>query len=427
MKKWVVPVKKRWLPGAFGTAAMLICSLSVHAQVFTLQQVLDSIAARNPGLQQYAPQTQSRDALGEAAMAWEAPQVGAGVSEFPYGGMGKMNSQQLGPRKMLMLRFQQMLPNFTQQKKEKEYYRSFARQNQDDRATLQNMLFARAKMAYYDAFVAAKKLAVIGEQSRQLGLLIRIAEGRLAYNKASPPNIYKARAKLSDLESLRIKMSSVMDQSAAILNSLMGNPADASLRIDTSGNFEGGQVDILHIDAAYVQAHRTDITHVTDEIHSMELQREVSTAMAKPRFGITWDNMRMNSGMYMYDVMAMVTIPIAPWSSKGYKSQERSIDYEVEVMQKKQDDQVQQALGNIRKDWLNLEAAGKDLQIDQDEVIPSYAKTYQANLNAFSENTGDIYETLAAWDDLTMKKMEYYDKLSNLLDIRVMLETEIQQ
>ena len=103
------------------------------------------------------------------------------------------------------------------------------------------------------------------------------------------------------------------------------------------------------------------------------------------------------------------------------------MDFQIQAMRKMQEDQVQQSLGNIRKDWLNLQSARKDLHIFQSEVIPAYAKTYQANLNAFSENTGDIYETLMAWSDLTMKRMEYYDKLSDLLNIRVMLETEMQQ
>lgn len=410
---------------------MMICLLSigeaVHAQTWSLPRVLDSITMRNPGLQQYALQTQASNVMGDAAKAWEAPELGAGVSEFPYGGTGKMNNAVPGAREMLMLRLQQMFPDFSRQKKEGAYYQSFARQHEDDKATLQNRLFAQAKMAFYDAFIAKKKLRVIDEQSKQLQLLIQIAEGRLAYNKATLPNIYKARAKLSDLRSERIKIASGIDQSVAIMNSLMNYPAGTPMEIDTSGDLLQEPINILQVDSLYLQMRRSDIRRTTDEIHSMRLNQEVSYRAAKPRFGITWDNMRMNTGMYMYSAMAMVTIPIAPWFSKGYKSEVRSMDYQIQSLKKMQEGQVQEALGDIRKDWLSLEAARKDLQIFQNEVVPAYAKTYQAYLNAFSENTGDIYETLMAWDDLTMKKMEYYDKLGNLQNIRVMLETEMQQ
>jgi len=412
---------------------LLAAGKPAFSQTYTLKQILDSIDVNNRGLQQFALKTKSSIAEGDASTAWMAPMAGIGVSEFPYGS-GKDIGGEMMPRKMLMLRLQQMFPNFSKQHKEQDYYRSFAAQNTDDRETMKNMLFAQAKMAYYDAYVSEKKLAIISEQEKQLQLLIQIAEGRLAYNKASLPNIYKARAELSDLQSMRIKISSKVDESAAIMNSLMNHQAEAPLQVDTSVDLQQQPAGILAIDSIYVKTHRSDIHRITDEIHSMDLKQQVASSTSKPVFGITWDNMRMpvissggNNSMYMFSAMAMVSIPIAPWFSKGYKSEVRSMNFQIQAMQKMQEDQVQQSLGNIRKDWLNLQSANKDLQIFQSEVIPAYVKTYQANLNAFSENTGDIYETLMAWSDLTMKRMEYYDKLSDLLNIRVILETEMQQ
>lgn len=408
-----------------GIVLLFVGSLS-HAQTYSLRQILDSIDVKNQGLQQYVLKTQASYAQGTAASAWMAPMAGVGLAEFPYPSGNKIDDGMM-PRKMLMLRLGQMFPNFSQQRKEEAYDRSYVSQNQDDRATMKNMLFAKAKMAYYDAFTAQKKLAILREQEQQLELLIKISEGRLAYNKADLPSIYKARARLSDLKSMRINLQSMTDQAGAILNSLMDLPVDHPLQIDTTVDFKQSQVAILQVDSAYLQANRSDIKHTKDEIHSMELKQDVTSAMAKPSFGITWDNMRMNGGMYMYSAMASVSIPIAPWFSKGYKSKITAIDYQIQAMQKMKGNQVSEALGNIRKDWLKLRSARQGLQIFQQDVLPAYAKTYQANLNAFSENTGDIYQTLMAWNDLTMKKMEYYDKLSELLNLQVMLETEMQQ
>lgn len=393
----------------------------------SLQQILDSIDARNPGLQQFELKTKSSYAMGEAAKAWMPPTAGLGVSEFPYGSVSKTNNGMM-PRKMLMLRLKQMFPNFNKQKKEQEYYQSFANQNEDDRATMQNMLFAKAKMAYYDAFIAEKKVSIINEQQKQLQLLIQIAEGRLAYNKARLPNIYKARAKLSDLQSMQVKLQSKTKQAVAILNSLMNLPLSSPLSIDTSINLQ--QINILQIDSTYVRTNRSDIAHISDAIHTMKLKQKMTAQMTKPSFGITWDNMRMpafeNNGMYMFSAMAMISIPIAPWFSKGYKSKINAMDYQIQAMRKMKEHQVLEALGNIQKDWLKLQAAKRDLEIFKNDVIPAYAKTYQANMNAFSENTGDIYETLSAWNELTMKKIEYYNKLMDVLTIRVILETEMQ-
>jgi outer membrane protein TolC len=409
--------------------------LQERGEVFTLQQILDSIDVRNPGLQQFALQTKAGYAMGRAAKAWEAPVAGAGVTEFPYPFSGKMNNVSETPaRKMLMLRLEQMFPNFSRQRKEQAYYRSFANQHRDDRETMKNQLFTHAKMAYVDAYIAEKKLTVIGEQEKQLQLLIKIAEGRLAYNQALLPNIYKARASLNDLMSSHIRLESTTEQAAATLNSLMNRPVETTLLVDTTSDLLQQHIQILQVDSLYVLGHRSDIRHITDEIHTTELNRQVASTGAKPVFGITLDNMRMRgnasggeSSMYMYSAMAMVSIPIVPWSSKGYKSEVHSMEYEIQAMQKMRKNKALEALGAIRKDWLDLQSAHKDLQIFQTQVIPAYAKAFQANLNAFSENTGDIYETLMAWNDLTMKKMEYYDKLADLLNIRITLETEMQQ
>src|SRR5690625_1333750 len=238
----------------------------------SLSEILNRIDANNPGLQQFKLKTKSSFALGEASRAWTAPSIGLGMSEFPYGSVSKTNNGMM-PRKMLMLRLQQMFPNFSKQKAEQKYEQSFANQNKDDRGTMKNRLFAQAKMAYYDAFIAQKKLSVIEEQEKKLQLLIQVAEGRLAYNKASLPNIYKARAKLSDLQSMQIKLQSTSKQSIAILNSLMNRPVNAALFIDTSNHFQEDQINILQVDSAYVLKNRTDILHTADAIHTIKLKQ----------------------------------------------------------------------------------------------------------------------------------------------------------
>jgi outer membrane protein TolC len=424
-------MENKWLFIVF--MILLAAGRPVCAQTYSLRQILDSIDAHNSGLQQFALKTKASLAEADASKGWMAPTVGVGVSEFPYGGASK-TANATAARKMLMLHLQQMFPDFSRQRREADYYRSFAAQDADDRATMKNMLFSRARMAYYQAYVAEKKLTVLGQQQKQLELLIQIAEGRLAYNKASLPDIYKARARLSDLKTMRIKISSTVEQSAAVINSLMDRAPDVPLQMDTAEDLPGEVGGILKVDSAYLSTRRSDIRHITDEVNTMTLQQKSASAMSKPVFGISWDNMRMpagmggeNNGMYMFSAMATMSVPIAPWFSKGYKSRVRSIDFQKQAMQKRQDQLLRQALGNIRRDWLDLQSARKDLQLFNAEVIAAYAKAYQANLNAFSENTGDIFETLTAWNDLTTKRMEYYDKLRDMLILKVQLETEMQQ
>ncbi|MGH2644184.1 MAG: TolC family protein, partial [Chitinophagaceae bacterium] len=315
------------------------------AQTITLSQILDSIDIRNPALQQYELKTKSSYAMGNAARSWMAPSAGIGLSEFPYGDYSKMDNEMM-PRKMVMLHLEQMFPDFSKQKNEQDYYQSFAQQNKDDRLTEENILFSKAKKAFYNALIAEKKLGVLKEQESQLQLLIKITEGRLQYNKASLPAIYKAKASLSDFDLQRLNLKSIISQEIIQLNTLMNNPPDLPITLDTSLNFEYEEINILPIDSLYIQNHRSDIVRFSDEIHTMKLEQKTTAQSSKPSFGISWDNMRMNNGMYMYDAMAMVSIPIVPWFSKGYKSKINAMDYQIQALQKMKEEQTISALGN---------------------------------------------------------------------------------
>lgn len=404
---------------------MLCISGITNAQVFSLSQVLDSIQTNNPGLQQFVLKASANRAEGNAVKGWPAPIIGAGLNEFPLGS-GDMQYGMM-PRKMLMVRLQQMFPNFGKQRKEKAYYESLSKLDTDDRATMKNRLLTKAKFAYYNAYVAEKRLAVIRRQEKQVQLLIDIFQGRLPYDRAKLPAIYKARARLSDLQSMEIQLQSATHQSAAVLNSLMNRSQEAAFIVDTTENFEQVSLTRPSIDSYYIMSNRSDMKHFSDEMHSLRLNKEAILQETRPVFGLTWDNMRMNGNRYMYSAMATLSVPIAPWFSKGYQAKANAIDYQIQALQKRKAGQLLQAIGNIHSDQLKLEAAERDLTIFKNEVIPAYEKTYKSYMIAFSENAGNLYETLDAWNDLTQKQLEYWDKVSKLLNIRVMLETELQQ
>lgn len=405
-------------------------SVAVNAQeqnsspenIWTLERILDSIEVQNAGLQQFALKTNASNKRAEAVKTWDAPSIGVGLSEFPYNAPKGMEA-----RKMPMIRLQQMFPNFVRQKNQKTYYESFSQLNKDDKETMKNQLFFQAKNTFTEAYIAEKKLSVLEQQEKQIQLLLKIAEDRLQYSKAELPNIYKIRARLSDLKSQRIKIESAVGQSSAILNSLMNRPVGRPLEIDTLADPATNRINILSIDSGYIKNHRSDIDRISNEIETAKLQQKSILSQSKPTFGITWDNMRMAGGMYMYNIMAMMTIPIARWSAKGYKNDARSLDFEIQAKQKDFEDRVQQTLGAVRKQQLEIQTAKEDLNIFKTEVIPAYQKTLQANLDALGENQGNIYETLTAWEDLTMKEFEYYEKLSDLIKSEIGLQATIQQ
>jgi len=388
-----------------------------------LPAVLDSVIANNPGLKQFKLKTRASQAMARAAGAWEAPQVGFGLTEFPY--PGKAENQQA--RKMLMLHVEQMFPNFSDQRAEQRYYESFRNLNQDDYLSMKNALCGEAKAAYFQAVIAIKRLEVIREESGVLQLLIKTATSKLAYSSGDLPDIYEARARLSDLYSQRLEDSSLVLQSSRILNYLMDRPQSVLLGFDTLITLHVYQESPLLLDSAKLERRRSDIGKISNQINTLEFSREEKGRLGKPSFGVSYDNMRMSSGMYMFDLMALIKLPLVPWSSRGYREQQLSIGYEEQALEQKKTGLINEAVADAQKTLIDLQTKYQELDVLEQQVIPAYRKAFQANLDAYRENTGSIYQTLMTWQDLLAKKMDYLDKLSAAFQLEVLYELNIQQ
>ncbi|POY35365.1 hypothetical protein C3K47_14975 [Solitalea longa] len=410
---------------------MLICltlfllpAITKAQNTMSLKAVLDSITANNAGLQKFGYTTKANIEMGNMSKAWDAPTVSLGMEEFPYSNQMQMDN---GARKMLMLNVDQMLPNFANQKAKAEYYQSFKNQNMNDYFTLKNKLFAEAKSAYFTELISTKRLSVLAEQGKMLELLIKIAEARLQYSQADLPTIYNARAKLGSLESMKIKEESMIRQARSTLNYLMSKPLTSDLQIDTSMSLSRYKEQITQYDTSFVLQNRSDIQRMTNEITSMRLNQKVAQTMSKPMFGVGFKNMRMADGTYMYSAMASMKLPLVPWSSKGYKSEVKAINYEIMAMEKERKNMVNETTSMIKNTMLDLQAQYKGLDIYEQRILPDYKKTFEVNLNAFGENKGDIFRTLMAWDDLLMKRMDYLNVLDQTYKMEVMYEEAIQK
>ncbi|AFD07570.1 outer membrane protein [Solitalea canadensis DSM 3403] len=400
-------------------------ALTANAQsVVPLRAVLDSITANNPGLQKFEYSTKANIEMGNMSKAWDAPTIAVGLDEFPYPSEMQMDG---AARKMFMVNVDQMLPNFANQKAKSEYYKSFRNQNQNDYETLKNKLFAQAKAAYYTELISVKRLKVIEEQSKMLELLIKIAEARLQYSQSDLPTIYNAKAKISSLESMKIKEESMIKQSRSTLNYLMGRPLTDDFKVDTSLALNRYTEQISQYDTSFVMHNRSDIQRMSNDIASMRLNQKVAQTMAKPMFGFGFKNMRMQDGTYMYSAMASMKLPIVPWASKGYKSEVKAIDYEIKAMERERTNMVRETSSMIKNTMLDLQAQYREVDVYEKRILPDYKKTFDVNLNAFGENKGDIFRTLMAWDDLLMKRMDYLNVLDQTYKMEVMYEEAIQK
>ena len=396
---------------------MLICFVGISAKAQE-RLPLDSVLARvstNPSLQAYAAKMSAEDAYAGGAKSLDAPTISAGQYQTPY---------QLNPNTgSFMIQAQQMFTNPAKLKAKEDYMKGMSKVTAEDKSYMRNQLIAQAKQYYYERVVLEKKLALLQNTQSLLEYMLKDANIRLTYGKEKLPNIYKAKADLYELDNTREQLNNEISQKNIMLNTLMNRDKATAFMVDTSYVVKGYETVIT--DTSTLANSRSDIKGISRNIELQQLNAQVEYSNRKPDFGIQAAHM-LSYGGYpnQYILMASITIPIVPWASKGYKANLKGIQYEVEELQQKKLDRINQAAGQLAGLSTDIGSKKRQLKNYQQNIIPALQNGYKTALLAYDQNTGDLPSVLDGIKDLQTARMDYLDNLQELLTLQVNYEKE---
>ncbi|MDP9048994.1 MAG: TolC family protein, partial [Bacteroidota bacterium] len=167
------------------------------------------------------------------------------------------------------------------------------------------------------------------------------------------------------------------------------------------------------------------IRGISRNIDLQHLNAQMEYSKRKPDFGLQAAHMISYGGFpNQYILMASVTIPIVPWASKEYKANLKGIRYEVEELQQKKMDMLNQAAGQLAGLRIDMESKKKQLKNYKQNIIPALQNGYKTALLAYDQNTGDLPSVLNGIKDLQTARMEALDRLQELLTLQVAYEKE---
>ena len=396
---------------------MLICFVGISAKAQE-RLPLDSVLARvstNPSLQAYAAKMSAEDAYAGGAKSLDAPTISAGQYQTPY---------QLNPNTgSFMIQAQQMFTNPAKLKAKEDYMKGMSKVTAEDKSYMRNQLIAQAKQYYYERVVLEKKLALLQNTQSLLEYMLKDANIRLTYGKEKLPNIYKAKADLYELDNTREQLNNEISQKNIMLNTLMNRDKATAFMVDTNYAVKGYETVIT--DTSTLANSRSDIKGISRNIELQQLNAQVEYSNRKPDFGIQAAHM-LSYGGYpnQYILMASITIPIVPWASKGYKANLKGIQYEVEELQQKKLDRINQAAGQLAGLSTDIGSKKRQLKNYQQNIIPALQNGYKTALLAYDQNTGDLPSVLDGIKDLQTARMDYLDNLQELLTLQVTYEKE---
>jgi cobalt-zinc-cadmium efflux system outer membrane protein len=271
--------------------------------------------------------------------------------------------------------------------------------------------------------VLERKLALLQNTQGLLEYMLKDANIRLTYGKEKLSNIYKAKAELFELDNTREQLNNEISQKNIMLNMLMNRDKQTVFSVDTALIIK--DYAVVTTDTANLASNRSDIKGIDRNIDLQQLNAEMEYSKRKPDFGIQAGHMFSYGGMAnQYILMASVTIPIVPWASKEYKANLKGIRYEMQELQQKRLDILNQAAGQLAGLRTDMSSKKKLLNNYQQNIIPALQNSYKTALQAYDQNTGDLPSVLNGIKDLQMARMAALDRLQELLSIQVAYEKE---
>ena len=406
----------------------IIGTLNLRAQDtvrLSLEEIISKVETEYPLVLQYDSRIKSLQAKADGSSSWMPPTFSFGLNSFPY--QLEMIKRKEDPMNWAALMFsaEQMIPNSAKLRAKRSYYSSLKQVQQNNEEWTKNILRTQVRLLYYQRIVAEHKLGLIAENRELLKLFINISESRYTYNQADLSTIFKAKAKLKELNNMETMAKAEVTESNIGLNTLLNLPTETPFTIDTVVVLNNYDAIMLVQDTSSVQ--RSDITSMTSSIRSMELNRSWMATGSKPDFGLRVSHMKMFGMPNQFSIMGMVTIPIVPWSSKMYKTEVQSMTYEIQAMNLEKENMKLMATRMINEKLAMLKYERQQFDNYQKDINPLYRKNMDANLLAYKQNTGNFFVLLDAWDMLFMKQLEQLKKLGLLLRLQAEYEYETER
>jgi cobalt-zinc-cadmium efflux system outer membrane protein len=400
----------------------IVPALDARAQVITLDSILSVVREKNPMLKSYSSRADAMNAYAKGAKSWMAPEIGGGLWMLPYKQVDDPRDQG-----QIMLTVQQKFTNPAKLRANQGYMESKAAIEQASETYVFNELRAQVKTAYYQWMILVRKKAVLKENEEIISLVLKIAQLRYPYNQSKLGNIYKAEGRLQEVHNMMLMNDNQIIQKNILLNQLMNVPNGIRYSIDT-----------VSIPLQFIQAiadtvtfaeNRSDIRRIDKSIQSMKLNQVLENYQSKPDFNLSFNHMiaRSNEMPNQFMLLGMISIPIAPWSSKMYKSNIKGMDKEIESMKNERVAILNELQSMTNSMVSEINTLSKQIENYEKRIVPALRKNYETLMLAYEENKEELPIVIDAWETLNMTQMQYLETVQKYYEMIVTYEKQIEK
>lgn len=403
-------------------AGFFLMSGALQAQQrYTLDSVIALVKERSPMLKSYRSRADAMNAYAAGAKSLMAPEVGGGLWMLPY-----RKVEDPRDKGQIMVSVSQKFTHPAKLKANQNYLNAKASIEQASESYVYNELRAQAKTIYFQWMVLEKKKKVLSDNEAAVSLMLKLAQLRYPYNQGKLGAIYKAEGKLQEVRNMILMNDNEIVQKNLQLNQLMNLPGSTRYSIDTT--YKEKAIPYEATDTTALAGKRSDIRRIDKSIQAMRLNQALENSQAKPDFNISFNHMfARGTGMpNQFMLLGMVSIPIAPWSSKMYKANLRGMEKEIESMKNERIailNELQAMTSGMSHDIRTLR---QQIENYETRIIPSLKKNYESLLRDYEENREELPNVINGWETLSMTRLQYLDTIQKYYETLVNYEKQIE-
>lgn len=397
------------------------------AQPQSLENILQEIEKNNLNLKAYDAQAKAYESYTQGARALDAPEIGAGLFMTPYQAHLWKADKAMGSSGMgsFMVSAEQMFMNPKKRQANASYMGSMSAMEQLMKESMKNELFSMAKMNYYNWIILKKKSHLLKESESILNYLIASTELRYKYGMDKLNAYYKAKGMLGDIQTMMAMTEQEISESIIGLNTLMNRPKNTLFEIDTLIQFKDYEKEPT--DSNRIMQFRSDYKQLKQQETILKLKQSYEQSKLLPDFGIKYDHMvAFGKQPQQFSLMAMVSIPLAPWSAAMTKSTVKGLMYELDAARLKQGAWLNTINGNLEQLKVKIKNKKQQIELSEKMVIPAMKRNYETALLGYEQNTEELFMVLDAWQSLKLMQLTYIDQLMALAELQVQYENELE-
>ena len=126
-------------------------------------------------------------------------------------------------------------------------------------------------------------------------------------------------------------------------------------------------------------------------------------------------------------LLGMVTIPIAPWSSKMYKSNIKGMGSQIESMKRERESILNEVQGMTAGMVNEINTLNQQVSNYEKRIIPVLRKNYETLMLAYEENREELPIVIDAYETLIMAQTQYLDTLRRYYEMIVNYEKLLEK